>query len=173
MNRKVFGIKLKAIMIVFVILVVLIALFAVINRSLLDKWRPQETLVGKWTGQAEIFSEFKKGESPSTFPEDWINIEITINEDGSVTGMVGDAKMENCSIKLNRNQFEKALGIKTDYIINGGDLVNGINEEDQSARRNISIPFDIKDGKISGSLFEVEKWKYPDPLFPRLTLIKE
>lgn len=173
MNKKVFGIRLKVIIIALTILVVLIPISVAINRSLLDNWTPQEPLVGKWTGKSEIYADFKKGQSPSEFPEDSINIEIKINEDGSVTGIIGDAEMENCRIKLNRNRFERLLGIKTDYIIDGGYLKNGINKDDMKTKRNISIPFDLKDGKISGSLFEVERWKYPDPLFPRLTLMDE
>lgn len=171
MIGKVFGKKhLKVLGISFAVLILLIPLLVAVNRHFLNDWNPQQPLVGKWSGKSEIFSDFKKGQSPSTFPEDLINIDITINDDGSVTGFIGDAEMENCKIQLNRNRFEKLLGIKTDYIVSGGFIKNGISDNDNKTMRDISILFDLIDGEIKGSIFEVEKWKYPDPLFPELTL---
>jgi hypothetical protein len=36
-----------------------------------------------------------------------------------------------------------------------------------------TIPFNIVDGHMHGSLFWVKAWKYPLPLMPRIDLTKE
>ena len=43
--------------------------------------------------------------------------EITVQKDGTVTGTVGEAKIVGCQISLNRNDFERYIKVKTDYII--------------------------------------------------------
>lgn len=141
------------------------------RRSLAD-WTPPESLTGKWTGQSEVFASFKKGESPSEDAEDWIDIKVVVGAGGLVNGRVGEAELVDCTLKQNRNDFERMIGIKTDYVIACG-LEKGIVQSDVAERRDISMPFNLIDGEFRGSLFEVESWKYPDPLFPRLSLTKE
>ncbi|MDD2620797.1 MAG: hypothetical protein PHC92_09045 [Syntrophomonadaceae bacterium] len=172
MKKNIFGIPLKTIIIFLIILLIIIAASVAYNRSVMNNWNPPESLVGKWTGQSEVFALFKKGISPSKYPEDWIIIEIMIGADRNVTGKIGDAELVNCTIKQNRTWFERLVRIKTDYIITGS-LKNGMVQEDTTARRDISIPLNLSDGDLKGSIFEVKGWKYPDPLFPRLLLTPE
>jgi hypothetical protein len=170
MNKKILGIRLKAIIIFLIIMLILIPVSVACNRSAMKNFTPSQSLIGKWTGECEISAPFKKGQSPSPYEEDWINIEIIIKEDGSVTGLIGDAQLTGCTVQQNRTRFEKLINIKTDYIITGS-LKNGITKQDTAIERNITIPFNISDAELKGSIFEVESWKYPDPLFPRLLLV--
>ncbi|MHC1784173.1 MAG: hypothetical protein AB9891_15710 [Anaerolineaceae bacterium] len=160
----------------FFLLVIIIAIVSIsvtINRRLLDNWTPPDSLIGKWTGVSEVFAPFKVGESPSEYPEDWINIEISIDPAGEVTGKVGQAEFVDCTVKQNRNWFEKSIGIKTDYVIRDCYIQNGIVQSDTAKKRDISIPFSVIGSEIKGSIFEMENWKYPDPLFPRMALTQE
>ncbi len=169
MNKKILGIQLKTIIIFFIIMLILIPVSVTCNRSVMSNFTPSQSLIGKWTGECEISAPFKKGQSPSPYEEDWINIEIIIEEDGSVTGIIGDAQLIGCTVQQNRTRFEKLINIKADYIITGS-LKNGITEKDTVIERNINMPFNISDKELKGSIFEVEGWKYPYPLFPRLLL---
>ena len=162
--------KFKAAFVFLISLLLLISLSVAYNRNLMNNWNPPKSLVGEWSGQSEVFAPFKQGQSPSMDSEDWINIQIVIESDGKVTGKIGDAELVSCTVKQNRTWFEKIIGIKTDYIIGEGYLENGIVPDDTVTKREISIPFDLSEGELKGSVFEVEKWKYPDPLFPRLLL---
>lgn len=170
MKKLILKNKFKSAFVLLLFLFLLISLSVAYNRSLINNWNPPESLVGEWSGQSEVFAPFKKGQPPSVDPEDWINIQIAIEADGKVTGKIGDAEFVNCTVKQNRTWFERLIGIKTDYIIGEGYLDNGIVPDDTAIKRDISIPFNISDGTLKGSVFEVEKWKYPDPLFPRLLL---
>jgi len=168
-KKSVFGIKPAGVIISIILLLLLVFIATTFNRSMLDNWSPPQSMAGKWTGQPEVFGPFKKGISPSEHTEDWVYIEMIIATDGSVTGKVGQAELADCMVKQNRNDFERLLEIKTDYIIRG-TLKNGIVRDDTVEKRDISIPYNIIDGEMRGSIFEIEPWKYPDPLFPRLTL---
>jgi hypothetical protein len=168
-KKRILGIPLRGIIMFPIILLILIIASVAYNRSVMNAWTPPEALSGTWTGQSEVCASFKKVGSPSESAEDWIQIELVIGADKNVTGTIGDADLAGCVVKRNRTWFERLIGIKTDYVVTGS-LENGIVREDTAAVRDISIPFDVSEGKIKGSVFEVERWKYPDPLFPRLTL---
>jgi hypothetical protein len=160
-------------------IILLVIIFAVLsisvanNRRLLDDWNPPDSLVGKWSGLSEVFAPFKIGESPSEHPEDWIKIVIMIDDSAKVTGKIGQAEFAGCSVRQNRNWFEKFIGIKNDYVIRDCYIQNGIVQADTTKKRDISIPFNVIGNEIKGSVFEIEDWKYPDPLFPRMALTRE
>ncbi|MFZ5351825.1 MAG: hypothetical protein ACOZCL_03755 [Bacillota bacterium] len=162
--------KLRVVFILLILLFLLIPASVAFNRSLLHDWSPQEPLLGKWIGQSEVFLPSKNKESSGEHSGKLINIEITIKADGKIIGTIGDAELVNCTVKQNRSWFERLIGMKTDYIINGGYLRNGIVQEDAVAKRVIRIPFDITDGELKGSIFEIESWNYPYPIFPRFQL---
>lgn len=169
--KKKIGFRFKAVIIFLIVIIIIIVSSVAYNRSVMNHWNPEESLIGEWTGQCEVSAAFKKGQSPSEYPEDWIHIEMMIEANGNVTGKVGDAELVDCTVKLNRTWFERLIRVQTDYIITG-ILQNGIVQEDTEVRRDINIPFNLSDGELKGSLFKVEGWKYPDPLFPRLILKK-
>ena len=161
--KKLFGVNIKHIIIGLICILVLIYVGVTINKRLMDKWQPDGSIVGTWSGFGET-RKFGKLE----------NIEVTINidEKGNVTGTIGDAFIEECTIDLNRNDFERLLRIKSDYIIHGGYINGKITFNDELIYRDISIPFDIKEGVLGGTIFTVEGLTYPDPLILHLELIK-
>ncbi len=172
MKKRIFGIQIRAIIGFLAAVLLLMTASVAYHQSQMTLWLPQEGITGQWSGENEVSGPFKKGVSPSEYPEDWVELNLTILPDGTVTGTAGDAQLKNCKVMLNRTAFERKINIKTDYIIRGS-LSGGITPDDTAAERTITIPFDHADGKIKGSLFEIEGWKYPYPLFPRMTLEKE
>jgi hypothetical protein len=138
----------------------------------LSDWSPPDALTGAWRGKAEVFADFKKGDSPSEHPEDWIAVRISIEADGTVQGRVGNARFSDCRIARNRGWLGRKLNIKTDYIIRGG-LKGRIVPDDTRQHRTFTIPFNLADGKLTGGFMVTEQFKYPWPLFPRLHLERE
>lgn len=147
------------------------ALLAVMSCSA-RSWTPPAEILGTWSGKSEVFAKFKKGESPSDHPDDWIEITVTIHRDGRVEGAVGDAKLENCKVASNRGWLGRKLNIKTDYIVRGGYLEGAIVLDDSTSRREFTIPFNIVDGTFAGGLMALKEKHYPWPLFPRLELVR-
>lgn len=74
-----------------------------------------------------------------------------IDKSGEVIGMVGDAMFEGCSVKQNRGWVERQLGIKTDFLIQGM-LKGNTFDKDTLTNKEISIPFNIKNGELKGSV---------------------
>lgn len=171
MNRmkKIFGIRTGKVVIFLVAILALITLSVTYNNHVLNKWAPTEVVIGVWQGESEVSAPFKNEPSPSENPKDWISMELQIESDGTVIGTVGEATLVNSKVKKNRTWFETLINIKTDYIIEG-QLVDGIVAEDRVTERKITIPFNIVDHELKGSLFELEGWKYPYPILPRLKL---
>jgi len=158
------GLKIKQCLVVgFICMLALVFIGVTINHRMLAKWQPDQSIVGTWVGSGETrkFGELEK-----------INVVISIDESGNVTGMVGEALLEECVIKLNRNEFERFINIKNDYIIKNGHIIGTIKVEDDIAYRDITIPFDIHDDTIGGTLFQVEGLTYPDPILLHLELKK-
>jgi hypothetical protein len=133
-------------------------------------WTIPPELVGAWTDSTEVFAEFKKGEYPSTYPEDWLRLDIQIFADGRLEGRVGQAILVGCRLKKNRGALGRMLNIRTDYIIRGGVLQGRLTPNDAEIKRSFTIPFNNVDGTLKGGLMVLKPWKYPYPLFPRLNL---
>lgn len=119
-------------------------------------------LAGNWTGSGKvavrtgsIFSSFQFFPCDSTLP-----FQIQIDSNGKVSGAIGDASFENCFATLNRGKIGKAINIKTDYIIRG-QLTGKIFNEDPLEQKEISMPFNMVNGKIDGSLFMKLNGVYP------------
>ncbi len=161
--KKLFGVNIKHIIIGLICILVLIYVGVTINQRLMDKWQPGGSIVGIWSGLGET-REFGELEH--------IEVTISIDEKGIVTGTIGDAFIEECTIDLNRNDFERLLRIKTDYIIHEGYINGKITSNDELTYRNISIPFNIEEDVLGGTIFTVEGLTYPDPLILHLELMK-
>jgi hypothetical protein len=151
-----------------VVSLVLIYISVNINRNVLDKYKPGDDLVGVWRGSSERFNS-----SNGNIKKESIDIEFIVKKNGDVSGMVGQLTIINCKLKKNRNNFEKFLNIKTDYIICNGQIKGKINDNDSKNLRDLSIPFNIKNNVLLGSIFEVEGWKYPNPIITKLKLKKD
>lgn len=161
--KKRIGLNIKYLLIGFICMLVLVFIGVTINHRILEKWQPDQSIVGTWIGTGET-REFGKVEK--------VEVTIIIDESGTVNGTVGEALLEECVIKLNRNDFERFVNVKTDYIIQDGYIDGTIMSGDELTYRNITMPFNIQDDVIGGTLFHVEGLAYPDSLLLRLELEK-
>lgn len=135
-----------------------------------------ESLIGTWQGESSVRLPIVFEPEPDGDPTNDVvlpvALEITIHNDGTVTGMVGGAELKGCVLKQNRGELGRQLNVATDYIIMDGYLDGPIVAEDEVLAKDLSIPFNIVDKHMRGSLFWREEWKYPLPLMPRIELTK-
>lgn len=170
MKKKIISTKLAYILICIATITLLLIVGVLYNKSIMAKWEPDETIIGLWSGNGKSHIDL-----PSDNSEEYINtyteveIMIIIHEDGTVTGSVGDATLTECHITLNRTDFERSIHFKTDYIIKG-QLQDAIVVGDAISYRDITIPFNIEDDTLKGSLFLIKGWEYPYPIVARLRL---
>jgi len=101
-----------------------------------------------------------------------VTLELTIHENGTVRGMVGGAELKGCVLKQNRGELGRRLNVASDYVIMDGYLDGAIVAEDTVPKKNLSIPFDIVDGHIQGTLFWQKEGRYPLPLMLQIDLVK-
>ena len=153
------------------IVIVLSVLAIIFNIPSFSDWAPPSSLVGTWKGEAEV-SVNTMTDGVSHGDGDIVPIEIHIAANGDVTGYIGEAELAHCTVVSNRSWLGRWLGIKTDYSIKKGDLIGKITQGDPQSQRKISIPFDLKVGKLVGSIQRIEGLKYPDSLFVRISLTK-
>ena len=136
-----------------------------------------EPLLGTWHGESTVRLPIVFVPEPDNDPSDDvrlpITIDLTIHDDGTVTGTVGDAQLVDCVLKKNRGELGRQLNLATDYIIMDGYLSGAIVPEDEEPEKELTIPFNIVDGHLHGTLFWVQPGKYPLPLLPQLELVKE
>jgi hypothetical protein len=123
-----------------------------------------DSLVGTWQGKCKIYLPVSKNPELAQEERDTIDVEITIQKDGSVQGKVGSAEMVNCHFRRNRGWFGRWLNIKTDFIIKGGYLKGSLYKTDTVQVKTFTLPFNIINGKMRGSVMQTFKWKYPFPL---------
>jgi len=143
--------------------------------------RPMNTiptpLLGTWHGDTTVRLPIVFVPEPNDDPSDNVRlpiaIDLTIHDDGTVTGTVGDAQLVNCVLKQNRGELGRRLNLATDYIIMDGYLSGAMVPEDEEPEKALTIPFNIVDGHLRGTLFWVQTGKYPLPLLPQLDLVKE
>ena len=131
---------------------------------------PSEDLIGTWEGTSDIFRS--EQEHPRAAKEDWPTIRIDIMPDARITGYIGNAVLRDCRFYTKRGWLGRLLHIKTDYTIKGGSIVGAIAPEDTITHRNFTLPFNLEEGRIRGSVMVLERWKYPHPLVSRLRLEK-
>jgi hypothetical protein len=130
---------------------------------------PPQDVVGTWRGNVEIFGPFKTEPYPSKAPEDHQDVIIAISSSSSVTGRIGQAVFSGCSFKRNRGWVGRKLNLKTDFIIRGGHLDGKITPKDKGEKREFTIPFNIENGKLVGTIMLLPKF----PLTRLLNLEKD
>ncbi len=162
--KKRVELNIKFLLIGFICMSVLVFVGVTVNHKRLESWTPDMSIVGTWTGTGETrqFGELEK-----------IKVKIRIDKSGAVKGTVGEAALEECVIKLNRNDFERFINVKNDYSIGEGHLEGAVTSEDKLTYRNIMMPFNIEEDTIVGTLFRVEGLMYPEPLLLHLELKKQ
>lgn len=129
-----------------------------------EKSFPPPELIGTWTGSVEIFGSFKVQPYPSKASEDHQRVTITISADGTIEGKVGDATFKNSSVQKNRGWIGKKLNLKTDYIISGGTLQGKVTPKDKGTNSKFTVPFNIEDGKLKGTIMLIPKFPLTRPL---------
>ncbi len=143
--------------------------------------RPMETipapLIGTWHGESTVRLPIvfvpESDDDPSDDVRVPVAIELTIHDDGTVTGTVGDAELVECVLKQNRGELGRRLNMATDYIIMDGYLAGAVVPEDETPEKDLTIPFNIVDDHLHGSLFWEKEWQYPLPLMPQIELVKD
>jgi len=125
-----------------------------------------DTLAGTYSGNNGIIVRYNK-DGQYIFYEDKVEVSIEISKTQLVTGRVGGAIFEDCKIVKNRGWISRQLNIKTDYLISGR-LLGSTFKKDSITDKNISIPFNIENGEIKGSLFLTETGQQ----FPLISFLK-
>jgi hypothetical protein len=88
-------------------------------------------MLGSWCGSARINVNWTLQRT--------LNVEVDIAADGRVQGTVGDASLVEAAFKGNRNAAERAMHVKTDWVIEG-KLVGEIIAAEHVKRTGVSIP---------------------------------
>ena len=125
---------------------------------------PSGELTGTWRGHVEIFGSFKVEPYPSKAAADHQDVIITIASSGAVSGRIGQARFSGCTVHRNRGWLGRKLNIKTDYIILGGYMEGPITPRDKGAKREFTIPFNITNGRLSGTIMLLPKFPLTRPL---------
>ncbi|MBK7667526.1 MAG: hypothetical protein IPJ32_09430 [Sphingobacteriaceae bacterium] len=122
------------------------------------QWEVPALLIGKWESKQKVTVRTKeKGKYVFINAPDSILLQFSIDENGNVSGHLGDATLENCTVQKNRGEFGKALNLATDYVIKG-NLKGAIFSADPYLTKEISAPFDVKNNKMEGSFFRCLVW---------------
>ncbi len=121
-------------------------------------------ICGTWQGKGRVFQSHFTRSSADSCKTDSVDIFLVIHPDNRVSGHIGKAEFVDCIVKKNRGWLGRLLNFKTDYIITGGTIAGNIVPVDTVIQKKITIPFNIVDNNIKGTLMQTYKWKYPDPL---------
>lgn len=104
---------------------------------------PPASMVGHWEGKAEVAVNWCNAKE--------LAVSLTINQDGTVAGKVGDATLKDGHIYPNPGKPPKGFMLQTNFVVEAaldGPLVaaEGIKRDD------ICIPVDVnKDGQLAGA----------------------
>ena len=98
--------------------------------------------VGHWKGQSKIIVNWTK--------QQWLDIDIDIKQDGTVTGQVGDSQLKNGVFKL-RDWLTRTFNPKSIWMVRG-DLIGPVIKNENIQREYINLLFHTigADGKITG-----------------------
>ncbi|SDC33735.1 hypothetical protein [Williamwhitmania taraxaci] len=117
-------------------------------------WAPPESIVGSWSANQRVTVRFLvDGKYQFKTAPDSINLTLNISANGQVSGNMGDASFEACSIHKNRNWLFKKLHLGTDFVITG-TLKGSVFAVDTIDSKDIHLSFNMDDGIISGILFQ-------------------
>jgi hypothetical protein len=110
-------------------------------------------LAGTYTGKEQIIIRYDK-DGQYIYKEDVVMISLFMDSLGHVTGMIGEAELEDCNVTKNRGWIGQRLGIKTDFLIRG-ILKGNTFDKDTIFTKSISIPFNIENDELKGGLFYI------------------
>lgn len=110
-----------------------------------------ENLIGTWEGSVKSYYYDGVQEDDQAL---WPKISITFNKSGDMEGTVAIPKDDvllsftSCHAKKNRGAVLRKMNFFTDYIVRGDIETSG-----NSDPRKMSMPFNIKDGALQGTIF--------------------
>lgn len=109
---------------------------------------PTATMAGDWEGTARITVNWTLRRE--------LDVRVAIREDGSVSGMVGDAQLRDGRMLPNRSRVARAMGLGTDYVIRGrlaGSIIHAETIERDAVRLTLNWTGSTLEGELvtSGS----------------------
>jgi len=105
--------------------------------------------VGHWEGNARIIVVWCQQTN--------LPVKLDIQADGSVTGIVGDAKLTTGRLLKNRGWLLRKLNWATDYIITGG-LDGPVVAAEGITRKRVMMPCNFDGGFIKGGVATSGTW---------------
>lgn len=134
--------------------VVLLVVAAVIYLIGLDPAVNPEHVHGKWMGKQKVTVrfDFKDHYEFATAP-DSLDLVLVMHENGDVSGNLGGATLEGCTLTPNRNKVSSAVNLFSDFVIRG-NLRGPIFEGDTVAVKQISIPLNLEKTHFHGTVFQ-------------------
>lgn len=104
----------------------------------------ERALVGHWTGGAEVIVAWAQ--------QPRLDVVLEIHRDGALSGRVGDAVLVGGAVQRNRGAIGRLLGTGTDFVIRA-ELRGDVLRAPRSTRARVSIPFNLVNGELRGSVF--------------------
>lgn len=132
-----------------------ILLFSSFILSACSEWVIPGDLPGTYTGNQKVMIRYNR-DGQYIYRDDYVLMNLFIDKKGNVCGLVGGATFEGCTVTQNRSWIESQLGIKTDFLIKGM-LKGNTFDKDTLVNKDISIPFNIINSELNGSLFLMTK----------------
>lgn len=138
----------------------------ILTLSACTEWTIPADLPGIYSGKDRAVIRYDRG-GQYIFVDEYATISLNIDNNGSVTGMVGEATFEECNVIQNRGWVARQLNIKTDFLIRGM-LKGNIFDKDTITIKEITFPFNMVNGELRGSLFMSAK----EQSFPIFSILK-
>jgi hypothetical protein len=129
-------------------------------------WEIPASLPATYTGNERVIIRYEK-DGQFIFRDEYVKVSLMIDSIGHVTGMVGEATFERCNVLQNRGWISRQIGIKTDFLIKGS-LQGYTFPKDTFFNKEISIPFNLVNDELKGSLF----MKTNGESFPIISILK-
>lgn len=105
--------------------------------------RPDPALAGEWSGTAHVTSDWCLQRE--------LGVRVRIHDDGSVEGQVGDATLRDARIRSNRSRIARAMGLGTDWVIEG-HLSGPIIAREAVVRDLVRLPLNWTGSTLQGEL---------------------
>ena len=105
--------------------------------------RPDAALVGEWNGVAHITSDWCLQRE--------LGVRVSIRDDGTVQGQVGDATLRDGRLRSNRSAVARAMRLGTDWVIEGR-LDGPIVRREAIVRDHVRLPLNWTGGTLEGEL---------------------
>jgi len=117
------------------------------------EWVLPKELVGHWKSNQEVTVRFKEKGKPFQFISQPVEINLSIKEDGTMEGKIGNALLTGYKVIKNRSWFGRQFDLATDYHITG-KIIGKVFDSDPLLEKEFNFPFDMDDNTITGTIFQ-------------------